>query len=75
MSDTLNSNIPIGPDGHMLQLTTLSAEEHAEFGGGERTTLLTVRAGKDTELTEQQLRALAAEALRHADFIAGVAGG
>ena len=68
----MTTEVKIGPDDHMLQLTTLSAEEHAEFGDGERTTLLTVRAGKDTDLTEQQLRALAAEALRHADFIAAV---
>ena len=71
----MTTEVKIGPDDHMLQLTTLSAAEHAEFDG-ERTTLLTVRAGKDTDLTEQQLRALAAEALRHAEFLAlmGVAG-
>jgi hypothetical protein len=77
----MTTDIPIGAEDCMVQLSSLSAEEEAEINGeipeGDappaRTTLLTVRAGKDTDLTEQQLRALAAALLAHADYIAQVA--
>jgi hypothetical protein len=67
----VTTTINIGPDDAEVVLTSESAEDLAALGDDlPPTTLLTVRAGKDTDLTEPQLRALSAALLAHADYIA-----
>ncbi len=63
----MTTETEIGPEGCMIQLTS---RPDPAWVDAPPTTLLTVRAGKDTDLTEPQLRELAAALLVHADFIA-----
>ena len=67
-----NTNIEIGIDeeGGSIDLTLLSPSEHRRYNeGSEVTALLTNRAGKDTDVTADQLEKLGKACLKYAKLM------